>query len=245
MTGLAFVLASSQVAPADADPAAASVSSTLERNTTAPTTATSMATPSTTTPSSAATPTAPSTSSSTAPRRVLTDDERFVDALAVVFLGRPAGDDELAGATEGLDDGQRALLARVAAEDSSWALERALRHYGSAAAFDAAGSPAAFVDQLYQHVFDRAGDDAGIEFWTARLADGVPADQVAAAFAAGEEARIARVHAVFADVLGRAPDAAGEAFWTEQLVEIDELEMEIQLAAGDEFYDRAANGGNQ
>lgn len=183
------------------------------------------------------------TTSTVALDPTLGDDERFVDALSRVFLDRPALRaelDDLDRLDDALDADQRVLLARAAVEGSPWAETNDPSGYGSATAFERAdGTAETYVDWLYLEVFGRAPDATGRQFWIAQMAGGAGPDDVAAGFADAEEFRRARVERVFVDVLGRQPDAQGSDFWTERLLEIDEGEMAVALAGGDEFYDRA------
>ena len=86
-------------------------------------------------------------------------------------------------------------------------------------------SPAAEVTRLYDTVFDRPPDDAGLTFWTNALRAGVGLDDVAEVFVASPEFRDRYgdlgqadfVTLLYRNVLDREPDAAGQAFWTDAL----------------------------
>lgn len=79
--------------------------------------------------------------------------------------------------------------------------------------------------RLYQAVFLRPPDTAGLAHWLGRMQAGQGIDSVAAAFARSAEFRTrygaladpAFVDQVYRNVLGRAPDAPGRAHWIEQL----------------------------
>lgn len=86
-------------------------------------------------------------------------------------------------------------------------------------------SPAAQVTRLYDTVFDRAPDDAGLTFWTNALRVGVGLDDVAELFVASPEFRDRYgdigadefVNLLYQNVLDREPDPEGQAFWTSNL----------------------------
>jgi Ca2+-binding RTX toxin-like protein len=81
------------------------------------------------------------------------------------------------------------------------------------------------VYRLYAATLDRAPDTAGIEGWTAALAQGAPIQQVAAGFSGSREFQAtygslddrAFVTLLYNNVLDRAPDAAGLRGWTDRL----------------------------
>lgn len=86
-------------------------------------------------------------------------------------------------------------------------------------------SPAAQVTRLYDTVFDRAPDDAGLTFWTNSLRSGVGLDDVAELFVASPEFRDRYgdlgtgdfVALLYRNVLDREADPEGQAFWTSGL----------------------------
>ena len=86
-------------------------------------------------------------------------------------------------------------------------------------------SRAAQVTRLYDTVFDRAPDDAGLRFWTTALQNGAGLDDVAELFVRSPEFRDTYgdvgqgefVTLLYRNVLDREPDAAGQAFWTSAL----------------------------
>lgn len=86
-------------------------------------------------------------------------------------------------------------------------------------------SPAAQVTRLYDTVFDRAPDDAGLTFWTNALRAGVGLDDVAELFVASPEFRDRYgdlgtgdfVNLLYRNVLDREADPEGQAFWTTNL----------------------------
>lgn len=81
------------------------------------------------------------------------------------------------------------------------------------------------IAALYAAIFNRAPDQAGLEFWGAQLHAGVPFEVVAQGFAQhevfvkgiGALGDAAYVAALYNNVLGSAGDAAGLAYWTARL----------------------------
>lgn len=81
------------------------------------------------------------------------------------------------------------------------------------------------VTRLYDTVFDRAPDDAGMAFWTDALNAGTPLSTAAelfmrspefqAAYGTPDEGRF--VTLLYNNVLGRAPDSEGLTFWVGSL----------------------------
>ena len=98
----------------------------------------------------------------------------------------------------------------------------------STAAKAATLSPSQFAGliEIYIASFDRAPDALGLDFWGARLKDGMPLQDIAKSFftqpevatfyPAGQTTQ-AFVTAVYNNVLNRGPDAAGLAYWVGQL----------------------------
>lgn len=86
-------------------------------------------------------------------------------------------------------------------------------------------SRAAQVTRLYDAVFDRAPDEAGLRFWTAALQSGAGLDDVAELFVQSPEFRDTYgdvgqgefVTLLYRNVLDREPDPEGQAFWTSAL----------------------------
>ncbi len=81
------------------------------------------------------------------------------------------------------------------------------------------------VTRLYDTVFDRPPDDAGLAFWTNALRAGVSLDDVAEVFVASPEFRDRYgdlgtggfVDLLYRNVLDREADPEGRAFWTSGL----------------------------
>jgi len=86
-------------------------------------------------------------------------------------------------------------------------------------------SPAAQVTRLYDVVFDRLPDNAGLTFWTNSLRAGVGLDDLAEVFVQSPEFRdrygdtsdAEFVALLYRNALNRESDAAGQAFWTDSL----------------------------
>ena len=86
-------------------------------------------------------------------------------------------------------------------------------------------SPAAQVTRLYDTVFDRRPDDAGLTFWTNALRAGAGLDDLAELFVQSPEFRdryggtsnVEFVTLLYRNTLNREPDATGQAFWTDAL----------------------------
>ncbi|MEZ5228790.1 MAG: DUF4214 domain-containing protein, partial [Acidimicrobiales bacterium] len=77
-----------------------------------------------------------------------------------------------------------------------------------------------FVEMLYQSVFGRSADAAGLDYWTAQILGGVTPARVAALFYGSPEffeasgtvdAYVARL---YREILDREPEPDGLAFWT-------------------------------
>ena len=81
------------------------------------------------------------------------------------------------------------------------------------------------VAALYAAIFNRAPDQAGLTYWTAKVNAGVSLASVAAGFAQhevftagiGALSNTAYVAALYANILGGAGDTAGIAYWTARL----------------------------
>lgn len=81
------------------------------------------------------------------------------------------------------------------------------------------------VTRLYDTVFDRPPDDAGLAFWVNALRVGVGLDDVAELFVAspefrdryGEVGSAEFVDLLYRNVLDRAADPEGQAYWTQGL----------------------------
>jgi hypothetical protein len=99
-------------------------------------------------------------------------------------------------------------------------------------------SNAAQVTRLYDTVFDRGPDDAGLTFWTNALRAGADLDDLAEVFVAspefqdryGDVDRAEFVTLLYRNVLDREPDPAGQAFWTDALASGGSDRADVVLA---------------
>jgi hypothetical protein len=81
------------------------------------------------------------------------------------------------------------------------------------------------IAALYTAVFNRAPDQAGLNFWTAQLNAGTPFASIAAGFTQhevfttgiGALGNAAYIAALYTNILGSAGDTAGIAYWTARL----------------------------
>ncbi len=82
------------------------------------------------------------------------------------------------------------------------------------------------VEQVYQDVFGRTADRAGLAFWTNHLQLGATPAQVYNEFVGSAEfsGSVAPIARLYFSVLGRSPDAAGLRFWSSRLREGSSLE---------------------
>ncbi len=88
-------------------------------------------------------------------------------------------------------------------------------------------TPELLVEQVYQDVFGRPADEAGLAFWSGQLRSGATPAEVYNAFVGSAEfgGSVAPVARLYFSVLGRRPDAAGLRFWTGKLREGSSLEQ--------------------
>lgn len=97
-----------------------------------------------------------------------------------------------------------------------------------------------YVTSVYDALFHRAPDAAGLATWTTLLDQGTPRGAVADAITASAEYRSRLIAGVYRDYLGRAPDAVGLASWLSQMNRGMTLEqMGAGFVASEEFYRKA------
>jgi Ca2+-binding RTX toxin-like protein len=95
--------------------------------------------------------------------------------------------------------------------------------------------------RLYQAIFDRAPDDAGMGYWLYELDQGTPLEEVAQAFMDSAEFAalygrqpdsMAFLTALYRNALHREPDAAGIAWWNNALETgaVSEVDVLIQFS---------------
>jgi hypothetical protein len=131
--------------------------------------------------------------------------EAFVRALHEDFLGRPAGDVEIARHLSALAGGRsRADVVREFAGSDEWIQ--------------------ALVDGYYRSTLGRPADPAGRAHWIEVIRRGVAPATVAADFYASDEyhRRVggtdrAWIEDLYRELLHREPDAAGASYWVGQL----------------------------
>ncbi len=107
----------------------------------------------------------------------------------------------------------------------------------------AVGAPTArYVTRVYQDLFARLPDDAGMDFWTSKLATGTPRSAVADAITSSAEFRGSLIAASYATYLGRQPDAGGKQFWLAQMAAgMTIQQMESGFVASDEYFLQAGS----
>ncbi|WP_460451295.1 Calx-beta domain-containing protein [Alsobacter sp. SYSU BS001988] len=116
------------------------------------------------------------------------------------------------------------------------------------ASSEAQGGPSTVI-RLYEAVFGRKPDAAGLDVWTDALRGGASLHDIAQGFANSAEFRDrygvgssfdvnAFVTELYHNVLNRAPDAAGLQFWTHSGLSVPDLVASFSQSA--EFVDRAA-----
>jgi hypothetical protein len=97
-----------------------------------------------------------------------------------------------------------------------------------------------YVSRVYNDLFDRGPDAAGLATWTAALDAGTPRIAVANAITYSTEYRSGLIGSAYRAFLGRGPDQAGLANWLTQMnrgVTIEQ--MEAGFIASQEYYDQA------
>lgn len=135
------------------------------------------------------------------PREQTTGDERFVHALSVDFLSRPADDVTVAGLLDAIRSGRSRdeIVARFATSDE-WV--------------------SALITGYYRATLGRAPDAAGLRHWVDVIGEGATPAAVAADFYASDEyhrrsggTNDGWVRALYSALLHRNPDSAGLAYW--------------------------------
>ena len=129
------------------------------------------------------------------------EDERYVEALAVDFLDRPATDDEVLRDAGRLASGtSKAEIVAGYAESDEWV--------------------SALVTALYQATLARQPDDEGLRHWIDQIAAGMSPAEVAAHFYGSDEyvnaaggTHRAWITDLYHEVLLREPDREGLDHW--------------------------------
>ncbi|NTW38564.1 MAG: DUF4214 domain-containing protein [Cellulomonadaceae bacterium] len=97
----------------------------------------------------------------------------------------------------------------------------------------------AYVTKVYDDLFHRAPDPAGLATWTGQLASGTPYGAVANAITSSDEYRSRLIRGSYTTYLDRGPDSAGLAFWLDRMSGGQHIEdMQAGFIASDEFYAR-------
>jgi hypothetical protein len=131
------------------------------------------------------------------------EHERFVRALSVDFLDRPATDDEVDRHAGALSRGEsRASVVAAYAESDEWV--------------------SALVTDYYESTLARQPDADGLRYWIDRIAGGMTPAEVAANFYGSAEYFAASgdseawVTDLYREIVLREPDAAGLDHWSGQ-----------------------------
>jgi len=95
-----------------------------------------------------------------------------------------------------------------------------------------------WLEALYIDLLQRNADQAGIDFWSARLSSDMTTHDVATAFATSDEWLGVVVDDLYEDILGRGPDASGRAFWISQLqAGVPAPQVVSSFFASDEYFE--------
>lgn len=104
----------------------------------------------------------------------------------------------------------------------------------------------AFVRALYPDFLGREGEQAGVEHFAEKLAEGRGRDEVAWAFAFSDEYTTTVVDGLYRSAFGRLPDREGREFWAQKLkAGLTPAELAVIFYGSDEFFGLAGhtNGG--
>lgn len=97
-----------------------------------------------------------------------------------------------------------------------------------------------YVERAYQDILGRAADPAGLAYWTAQLADGLPRIAFTNALTHSDEYYGRLIVSDFRAYIGRQPDRAIIAFWTNQFESgLSDQQFESLMLGSDEFYARS------
>jgi Domain of unknown function (DUF4214) len=162
--------------------------------------------------------------------RSLENFQNFISNQYMTFLHRPPDATGLAGWVNGLEHGlaPEQVEAGIAASPEDMALH--------------GGTQTNWVNGLYQDFLNRAADTAGLNAWLGALSAGVPAYDVAHAFATSPEREALLITNDYQHFLGRAPEAGAIASWQTQFQSgLNEFSLETHIAGSDEFYLHSGN----
>lgn len=102
-----------------------------------------------------------------------------------------------------------------------------------------------WIRGIYNDLLSREGDVPGIEFWKARLAEGVAPTQVALGFTASLERQRNRIQETYRRLLGREAEQAGLDFWVNFFQRGGTNEdIEAGFVGSQEYYANPTKGAN-
>ena len=101
------------------------------------------------------------------------------------------------------------------------------------------GTPAGWIDAVYQDLMGRSADAGGLAYWAERLTAGANREQVAAGVWWSLGAVQARVTALYRQTLDRPADGSGLTYWSGRLPAIGTRGVAVELAAGPAGWARA------
>jgi len=103
---------------------------------------------------------------------------------------------------------------------------------------DVFGSNDLFVRQLYRDLLGREADEAGVDYWVARMAQGQDRTQMALTFldSAEFQTRSEWIAELYQSVLGRPADFCGFNYWLQS--GFDSMEIASRFLDSSEFQDR-------
>jgi hypothetical protein len=94
-----------------------------------------------------------------------------------------------------------------------------------------------YVARVYQDVFHRSPDAAGLQGWTKALVDGLPRVSVANSITSSAEYRSGLIAGAYRDFLGRTPDSTGLRGWLGAMGNGMQIQqMEGGFLASPEYY---------
>jgi hypothetical protein len=94
-----------------------------------------------------------------------------------------------------------------------------------------------YVVRVYQDLFHRAPDAAGLRHWAGALNAGTPRSAVAASITSSDEYRARLIAGTYQTYLGRSPDQAGAASWLQAMrAGATVQDIESGFVASDEYY---------
>src|SRR5262245_16913949 len=109
----------------------------------------------------------------------------------------------------------------------------------------AASAANVFLGQVYDDLFQRSVDPAGLAVWTVRLAAGESRAQVVGAILASEEYRRLEVPQLYAELLARAADAGSLDYHVQALGKTETLaDLRAAMLASNEYYQNRAGDTN-